>query len=251
MTTNTTAPRPLRIAILGCGKIGSAFAFRLARAGHTLTVIARPGSSRFEQLRREGAIVDDNGERANVAVTDTLDEQTPYELIVITLLAHQIAATMPALQRCRAGIILFMFNTFDPDSLCDAVGAGRAAFGMPFIQAQLDGEGRVKAIIGAAGRKTLLGDQQWVDLFDGAGLPAALEPDMPLWLRSHAPLCVAFESVSVAAMRRGSGASWREALMLARGVHAAFGLLKALGYALHPSKRGLDRTPTWGVAAML
>ncbi|MBV9654738.1 MAG: hypothetical protein JOZ42_09265 [Acetobacteraceae bacterium] len=122
---------------------------------------------------------------------------------------------------------------------------------MPFIQAQLDGEGRVKAIIGAAGRKTLLGDQQWVDLFDGAGLPAALEPDMPLWLRSHAPLCVAFESVSVAAMRRGSGASWREALMLARGVHAAFGLLKALGYALHPSKRGLDRTPTWGVAAML
>ena len=45
-----TIPR-LQIAILGPGRIGSAFAFHLARdGGHDVTVIARPSSMRLEQL---------------------------------------------------------------------------------------------------------------------------------------------------------------------------------------------------------
>ncbi len=75
---------------------------------------------------------------------------------------------------------------------------------------------------------------------------------MPLWLRCHVPLCVAFESISVAGMRRGGGASWQEALIVARGVHAGFRLIEALGYELYPrTKRRLARTPTAAVAAML
>ena len=41
-------------------------------------------------------------------------------------------------------------------------------------------------------------------MFNAAGLPATLEPDMPLWLRCHTPMCVAFESVAVACERRGA-----------------------------------------------
>jgi 2-dehydropantoate 2-reductase len=75
---------------------------------------------------------------------------------------------------------------------------------------------------------------------------------MPLWLRCHAPLCVAFESVSVAGERRGGGASWAEALTLARGVHAAFAVIRSLGYEIHPrSKRRLSACPSWAVACML
>jgi 2-dehydropantoate 2-reductase len=37
---------PLHIAIVGAGRIGSAFAFQLARTGnHDVTVVARPGSA--------------------------------------------------------------------------------------------------------------------------------------------------------------------------------------------------------------
>ena len=77
---------PLRIAVLGAGKIGSTFAFQLARAGgHDVTVIARPGSVRLQQLatrrgdhRRQGR----TGERAGF---NALDEQTPYDLVIVTL----------------------------------------------------------------------------------------------------------------------------------------------------------------------
>ena len=247
------ASPPLRIAVLGGGRIGSAFAFPLARTGqHDVTVVARPGSDRFQQLQRDGGIVNPKGERVEVRVADTLDAQTPYDLVVVTLLAHQVDAVLPALRRSAARCVQFTFNNFEPERLRDAVGAERCAFGMPFVQASFDQDGKLKATIGAAGQKTLLSQQRWVDVFNGAGLPAILEPDMPLWLRCHAPLCVAFEGVCVAGERRGGGASWGEALVLARGVHEGFALIRGLGYRLYPrAKTWIDACPTWVMAAVL
>ena len=145
-----------------------------------------------------------------------------------------------------------MFNTFEPEALIEAIGPDRCVLEMPFVQAKLDDGGKLKASVGAAGQKTLLDQQRWVDMFAAARLPAALEPNMGAWLRSHAPMCVAFESVSVAGVRRGGGASWREALVLARGVHAAFRLIEALGHPVYPqSKRTIRRSPAAVVAAML
>jgi 2-dehydropantoate 2-reductase len=243
----------LRIAIVGAGQIGSAFAFQLARIGdHNISVVARPGSTRLQQLRRDGAIVDVKGERAPISVTDTLDETAPYDLVLVTLLAHQTDAVLPNLRRSAAACILFMGNTFDPDRLQAAVGVERCAFGMPFVQAVLNPEGRLKVTIGAGGQKTIMSQQRWVDIFGSAGLPAAHEPNMKLWLRCHVPVCVAFESVAVAGMKRGGGASWGEALILAKGVHASFTLIKALGYDLYPStKRRMAGSPTAAVAAVL
>jgi 2-dehydropantoate 2-reductase len=145
-----------------------------------------------------------------------------------------------------------MFNTFQPERLAAAIGAERCAFGMPFLQANLDDDGRLKAVIGAAGQKSLMGEPRWVEVFNAAGLPAALEPQMPLWLRCHTPFCVAFESVSVAGERRGGGASWGEAMVLARGVHACFALIRALGDEIYPgAKKRIDASPAWVMAAML
>ncbi len=243
----------LKIAILGAGRIGSTFAYQLARHGrHEVTVIARPGSLRLQQLGRDSAIVDVTGERASVGVAAILDEQTPYDLVIVTLLAHQTDAQLPALQRSAAGCIQFMFNTFHPERLQDAIGVERCAFGMPFVQATLDSDGKLKATIGAAGQKTLMDQQRWVDVFNAAGLPATLERDMPLWLRCHVPLCVAFESVAIAGVQRRGGASWKEALALARGIHTSFRLIEALGHPIYPrAKRLIDGCPAPMVASML
>ncbi len=244
---------PLRIAVLGAGKIGSAFAFQLAgKGGHSVIVIARPGSTRLAQLQRDGAIINVKGERVGVRVCDFLDEETPFDLVIVTLLAHQTEPLLPALQRSAASCIQFMFNTFEPELLQASIGPERCAFGMPFVQATLDNDGRLKAVIGAGGQKSIMSRQRWVDVFNTAGLPAALEPQMPLWLRCHVPFCVAFESVSVAGVRRGGGASWGEALVLARGVHASFELIKGLGDPIYPqAKRRIDSSAVWVMATVL
>lgn len=216
------------------------------------TVVARPHSARLGQLLASSGIVSVEGEHVAVGVTDTLDEDLPYDLVVVTLLAHQVDAVLPALKRSAANNILFMFNNFEPERLRDAIGPGRSAFGMPFLQASFDTHGRLKSIVGAAGQKTKLSDQRWVDLFSRAGLPAVLETEMVLWLRCHVPLCVAFESISIAAVRRGTGASWGEALVVARGIHESFRLIRGLGYPIYPSgKVWLDRSPASLITAML
>jgi 2-dehydropantoate 2-reductase len=245
-------PTSLRIAVLGVGKIGSTFAFQLARTGHDVTAIARPGSPRLEQLQRDDGIVDVKGERATVAISETLDEQTPYDLVIVTLLDHQVDAVLQALRRSAAKCIQFMFVTFEPERLQAAVGAERCAFGMPYVQANFDSDGRLKASIGAGGQKTIMSQQRWVDVFNAAGLPAALEPDMPLWLRCHVPLCVAFESVSAAGQRRGGGASWGEAMVIALGVRESFALIRGLGYPIYPRlKVRINGAPIAAVAAAL
>ena len=256
MTAATAVPSsipPLRIAILGAGRIGSAFAFHLAQTGrHDVTVVARPDSVRLRQLERDRAIVDIKGGRASVRVASRLDEMVPYDLVLVTLLAHQADGLLPVLQRCAGGCILFMFNTFHPERLQRAVGVERCSLGMPFVQATLTDDGRLEATIGAAGQRTLMGRQRWVDVFDAAGLPATLDRDMPLWLRCHVPLCVALESVSIAGERRGSGASWAQSIVLARGMDACFTLIEVLGYEVYPkTKRRIRSTPTLVVAMTL
>jgi 2-dehydropantoate 2-reductase len=246
-------PVTLRIAVLGVGRIGSTFAFQLSRTGHhAVTVIARPGSPRLGQLQRDDGIVNVKSERASVTIADTLDEQMPYDLVIVTLLDHQVDAVLPALRRSAAKCIQFMFVTFEPERLQAVVGAERCAFGMPYVQANFDSDGRLKASIGAGGQKTIMSQQRWVDVFNAAGLPAALEPDMPLWLRCHVPLCVAFESVSAAGEQRGGGASWGEAMMIALGVRESFALIRGLGHPIYPrAKVRIASAPSGVVAAAL
>ena len=252
LPVNAREAGPLRIAIIGGGQIGSTFAFQLSQGGHEVTVVARPGSERLAQLRRDAAIITSKGDRASVGVTDTLDEQAAYDLVVVTLLAHQVDAILGALTRSCARCVQFMFNIFDPERLQRALGSERCTFGMPFVQARLDRDGRLSKTIGAFGQKTIIGRRASVDLFNAVGLPASFEPDMPLWLRCHAPVCVAFEAVSVAGERRRGGASWAEALVLARGVQACFALIEALGYDIYPRAKALMfRRPAVRLAATL
>jgi 2-dehydropantoate 2-reductase len=250
--SNQASVAPLRIAVLGAGGIGSSFAFNLARVGHhDVTVIARPGSVRLRQLREANGIVNISGEHAPVHVAEILDEGVAYDLIIVTVLAHQVDAVLPALKRSAAKTIQFMFNNFDPERLQAAVGADRCSFGMPFLQAAIDTGGVLKSTVGP-GQKSKMNDRRWVDVFIASGLPAVFEPQMLLWLRCHVPLCVAFESVSVRGVRRGGGASWGEAMMLARGVKDSFHLIRRLGYQLYPSgKARLAASPAWLIATLL
>ena len=241
----------MKIAILGGGKIGSTFAYQLAKAGHNVTVIARPGSARFGQLQSDGGVMLKSGDSVATRVLDQLDEQTAYDLIVVTMYDFQVDAVIPALQRSKAAAIQFMFVTFNPERLRIAVGQDRCSFGMPAVMAQLDAEGKLNPKISSR-QKTLHGDRRWMELFIGAGIPSAFDPDMPLWLKCHVPLTVAMESISVIACRKDGAASWSEATMMARGMRSAYVIIKALGNPIYPgSKRVIASLPSIVVTALL
>ncbi len=228
----------LSIAVVGAGRIGSTFAYHLARAGHDVSAVARPGSARLEQLRRDQGIVLASGERAAVRVMDVLDESQPYDLVIVTTLAHQIAPLLPVLQRCAARAVQCMFVTIDPEPIRSTIGLARCTFGMPFATALLAADGKLASTV-TSRQKTLHGDRRWAQRFNEAGIPSAFEPDMPRWLRSHAPLTIALESIAIYGKRRGSGASWGEALTVARGVRAGFTIVRALDNGLYPRSKAL------------
>ena len=250
-----TAAPVLSIAVIGVGSIGSAFAFCLAQAGHQVTAIARPGSDRLAQLKRDQGVVNQKGELAAMSVSEHLDEQIAYDLVLVATLAHQIDAVLPALKASRAQHVQFMFNMFDPERLSEAVGPQRVSLGMPFVMAHLVANGVLQAQTSRS-RKTLHGDQRWVEVFERAGLPSSFEPRMALWLRCHAPMCIAMESICHAGHKRGAGASWTEAKAVARGLKAGFSIIAAMGFDLYPGDKAMiNRTPApllagllWGVS---
>lgn len=251
--TSLNSSSHLRIAVIGGGRIGSAFAFYLIKNGHhDVTIVARPYSTRLEQLKRDCGIITSDGEHVAATITDSLDVNVPYDLILVTVLGHQIEGLLPSLRLSTGKTIHFFFNTFVPEHLQQAVGLGRAALGMPFIQSNLDTSGRLTATVGRGGQRSLTSDPKWADIFQAAGLPAQFESKMALWLRCHAPLCVAFESISVTGERRGGGAPWHSAYALALGIRACFRLIRSEGYEIYPrGKAWMEWLPVTLIASML
>lgn len=169
----------------------------------------------------------------------------------MTTPAHQVEAVLPALQRSKAECVQFMFVTFEPERLRDAIGSHRCSFGMPAVMATMDSEGRSKPTI-ISSLKTLHGDQRWAELFSSAGFPSAFEPEMALWLRCEAPLTAAIESIAVAGQRRGGGATWADAKGVTLGLHGGFAIVKGLGYPLYPSTRStMYSVPNFLIAFLL
>ena len=178
----------MQIAVIGLGGIGSTFAFQLARAGHEVTVVAR--GARLEQLRRDGAIITTDDERAPVRVSGELDADTDWDLVLVTVLVSEVDVLLAPLGRCAGKTVMFMFNTFDSlDRLRDAVGPQRFAFGFPALMASVE-DGKLSATIPRRGITTTVNEPLWAKVFADAGIPATVHDDMESWLRSHAALIV-------------------------------------------------------------
>ena len=233
----------MKIAVVGLGGIGSTFAFQFAQAGHDVTVVAR--GKRLEQLQRDNAIVHSAGKRAAVRVSAALDAATPWDLVLVTVLAHQVDAVLPALRACAANTIMFMFNTFETlDRLRDAVGPARFAFGFPAILASVD-DGQLNSQIVTRGMVTTVTDAAFAKVFTDAGIPAVVHSDMESWLRTHAVFVVPVMILIGESYSRQAGASWTDSMRLARAMDEGVRVVRQLGNAITPAPMGVvSRLPT-------
>lgn len=243
--------RRMKVAIIGAGGIGSTFAVQLARAEHEVYVVAR--GKRFLQLQEHGGVRTAAGEVVRVAVSDALDEAAPWDLVLVSVLAHQVAPLMAALEKSAAKRIMFMFNTFEPLApLRAAVGAERFAFGFPAILARVDAEGRLESSIKRHGLQTTVTDQALADLFSAAGVPSVVSTQMEDWLRSHVAAVVPVMLASSVAHERRAGITWQEAVTLAGVMDESFGLVRALGFDVVPAAhKMIGHLPPAAKAALL
>lgn len=240
----------MKIAVLGPGAIGSTFAFRLAKAGHAVTVIAR--GARLAHLEATQAIVTAGGERAPVQVARALDAQTPWDLVLVTVLAPQVDAVLPSVAQSAAKSVMFMFNTFEPFTrLRDAVGAHRFTFGFPAILASLN-EGVLTTQIVTRGQVTTVTDPKWAEVFTAAGIASVVHPDMESWLRTHAAMVVPFMLAVGTSYARNAGITFGEAWGYARALDEGFRLVRTLGNRITPGPMvALGWMPTPMTAALL
>jgi hypothetical protein len=203
----------LRIAVIGAGAVGSAFAFQLARAGHRVAMVAR--GNRLAQLQHDGAIVTTSGERAPVQVSAALDPTTEFDLVLVlvTVLASQVDALLPALAASAARTVMFMFNYFAPLShLRNAVGAARFAFGFPAVLARLE-NGRVAAQFYRRGIRTTVSDPAWARVLTYSGVGSVVHPNIVSWRRLT-------RRRTTGAGTRAGGPSWRGSVPPNRTVSA-------------------------------
>ncbi len=239
----------VRIAVLGVGGIGSTFAAQLAGAGHDVTVIAR--NRRLEQVSRDGGIRTPDGVVATT-VAGGLPNDVDFDLILVTVLAHQVTPLLPRLTASRGRTVMFMFNTFDSlSTLRDAVG-DRFAFGFPAIAAQIDADGVLRASIQSRGVLTTVTDAKWAEVFTAAGIPAVTTSDMESWLRSHAAFAAPFMITVAEAHRAQRGISWSRARELAAAKDEAFALVRELGNEIIPAMHAVvGKVPTILTAGLL
>lgn len=240
----------MKIAIYGTGPIGSTFALHLARHGHDVTVIAR--GKRLEQLQAENAIVTVGGERVAVTPSAVLDPTVVFDLVLVTVLAHQVDVVLPALKASAARTVMFMFNTFASlDPLREAVGKERFAFGFPAILASLV-DGRLKSEVVSVGQTTIATEAAWAKVFTEAGIRTIVETDMESWLRTHAVMIVAVMAVASLAYQRKAGVSWAEAKTHALAVREGFALVRYLGNRVTPATMAfVSHLPTSMLTALL
>jgi 2-dehydropantoate 2-reductase len=236
----------MQIAILGAGRIGSTFAWRLGRAGHDVTVIAR--GKRLEELQRDPAITSVDDERVAVKVAAALDPATPYDLVLVTVLAHQVEPLLPSLKASSAKTVMFMFNTVAPLApLRDAVGAERFAFGFPTIIAFFE-NGKLRSTVSSPGLETTVTSETWRKVFADAGFPAVVTDDMESWLRAHAAFVIPLMLAGCVVEPRKRGLSWAEAKPYAAAFVEGFSVVRHLGNKVIPSSVAMMERLPIGVA---
>jgi len=229
-----------KIAVIGAGPVGCAFAVHLVKAGHDVTIVGR--GQRLANLVKNGGVLTKKSEKAAevtktpVKAVGSLDTTQAWDLVLLTVTEYQFDEQLFAtLQACpKRTEILFMFNTFASlDNYFEPLGKERCIMGFPAIGAAFHDGVLVHTFL-TFGQITIISSPEWRSIFSSADITCVHEPDMQSWLRTHAAMVVGAMSSAVRASKKKSGLSWSEAQLSADAAREGFALVKRLGNDITP-----------------
>lgn len=182
---------PLRIVVIGAGAVGGVFGGRLARAGCTVTFVARGAT--LDALRRDGLVVrahDGDFTVAPVHAVASPGEAGPADVVLVATKADQVAAVAPTLAPLvGAGtIVIPMQNGIDAsDDLARVLGPAHVLEGFCGVLAEQEGPARIHhaAIVPRlvfaprADAPAALRDHPVIARLRDAVLAAGMEVDVP------------------------------------------------------------------------
>ena len=256
----------MKTLIYGAGPLGSLYAYLLHKAGNDVTLLAR--NKRFDFIQQNGLVLMNEyfGEKsaADVKVTDKLDENDDYDLVVVLIRKNQILSIMPVLGRNQnIKHILFMGNnTLGFDEYLKYLPEEKMLFGFPggggsvieqvvhYVDSEKPGGKRLPITIGEIDGELKDRTRKIRELFESAGVPVIIEKDIDLWLKYHIALVgpMAGAVYMSGNLRKLSADS--EAI---RVIKECADVLRELGYVKRrPSKLNMIyHFPEWLTAAIM
>ena len=239
-----------RVLVYGAGVLGSLYAGKLHQAGYNVTMLAR--GQRLAELREQGLLLveddRDNVEQMPVQVTDRLDPEDTYDLVLVVVRKNQIPSVLPSLaaNQHTPNVLFLVNNAEGPGPLIQALGRERVLLGFPGAGGQRV-DGVVRYRLASSVQPTTIGelDGRQSDrlghitrAFHDAGLPVAVSDNMDAWLKTH----VALVSPIANALYMAGGSNYRLAntrdglVLLVRAVKEGLQVLRSLNIPITPAK---------------
>ena len=179
----------MKIAMLGCGSLGSTFGGLLTEAGFDV-VMVNPMSDHVKALIEKGLTLCEDGEERVVSIKVATDPQEvgPVDLVIVLVKSSN---TRVAIQGARAlvgenTIVMSLQNGLgNEEILAEYLGKKRVVSGRTYVGGQMTAPGKVK--IGVRGKQTLIGElngkitdraKQISYIFNRAGLETSVISDI-------------------------------------------------------------------------
>jgi 2-dehydropantoate 2-reductase len=177
----------MRVLVMGAGGVGGYFGARLARAGTSVTLIAR--GAHLAAIRRDGLRVrsQSDGEFAvRVEATDVPVGPPPDAILfcVKSFDTRTAAALLRPVVAAHTAVVSLQNGVDNPDVLDEVLGAGHAVGGAAYVFAGIESPG---VIAHRFGGRLVFGELDGQmrprvsvlkSAFDAAGVPAQVVPDV-------------------------------------------------------------------------
>jgi 2-dehydropantoate 2-reductase len=236
----------MNILVYGAGVLGSLYAARLQEAGQHVSLLAR--GHRFQDLREHGIVLEDvlTGQTTttHVKVVEQLGPADRYDLAVVVMGKHQVAAILPRLAANKQipSVLFLHNNAAGPQAMIEALGHERVLLG--FAGAGGKREGHIIHSLLIRQQPTTLGEldgrttprlEQIAKAFKDAGFPVAIRSNIDAALKTHAVFITGIESAVVVAGGNHELASRRDLLLLmVTAIREGFKGLQARGLPIVP-----------------